>query len=137
MTPYQIDGLIAIFSAVAIVAISSWVLLAILRRRMAERHEIRMTVLGKLSSEEMIRLLESEGGRAWLRDVLAGPGDLRAALERAIAIAFAGLACGFSGMFLHVKVLGVFGIVFLAIGAGQLVAGLLQTRKAAKSGEAR
>jgi hypothetical protein len=40
-------------------------------------------------------------------------------------------------MFLRVEALGVFGIVFLAIGAGQLVAALLQSRKAAKAGEDR
>jgi hypothetical protein len=67
--------------------------------------------------------------------VLAGPNDLRAGLERASTLAFAGAGCGAAGAVLHINVLGVFGIILLAIGAGQLVAALLLSRQTPKAGE--
>jgi hypothetical protein len=136
MKDYQIDSLLAALSAVAIVAASSWILISLIRRRMAERHEIRLAVLAKLSSEEMVRLLESEGGRTWLRDVLAGANDARAGIERALMLLFAGVGCGAAGVVLRIKPLGVFGLVFFALAAGQIVAAFL-ARSTSKAGDGR
>lgn len=136
MKDYQIDSLLAASAAVAVVAASSWLLFALVRRRMAERHEIRLALLAKLSSEEMVRLLESEGGRSWLRDVLAGTGDPRGAIERGLTMLFAGLGCGGAGAVLHSPPLGVFGLAFLALAAGQLAAAFL-ARPSSKAGDGR
>jgi hypothetical protein len=136
MKDYQIDSLLAALSAVAIVAASSWILISLIRRRMAERHEIRLAVLAKLSSEEMVRLLESEGGRSWLRDVLAGTNDVRAGIERALMMLFAGIGCGGAGIALRVKPLGVLSLVLLALAIGQIVAAFL-ARTSSKAGDGR
>lgn len=137
MRDYQIDSLLAAITAVAVLTACGWVLLSLLRRRMAERHEIRLAVLAKLSSEEMVRLLESDGGRAWLRDVLAGADDLRTGIERATTVVLAGIGSGVAGMVLHLKVAGVLGMIFVAVGAGQLVAVFLLSRRAPKAGDGR
>lgn len=129
MRQYQIDAMIAAAGAIVILAITAWVFLAVVRRRMAERHEIRRALLEKLSSEELVHLLENEGGRAWLRDVLSGPNDARAGIERAMQAIFAGLGCGAAAMLFHVRPLGVFGLILSAAGIGQLVAVAWLSRK--------
>lgn len=128
MSDHQIDNLMAAVTALAVLFASGWLFLIVIRRRMAERHEIRLAVLEKLSNEDMVRLLESEGGRAWLRDVLAGPASPRAGVERAMMVVFAGIGCGAASMLFHLKALGVFGLIVLAVGTGQLLAVLLLSR---------
>lgn len=122
MKPYQVDNIIATTTALVVILVSAAVFLFIVRRRMAERQEVRRAILEKLSSEEMVRLLESEGGRAWLRDVLSGPNDARAGIERAMQVLFAGIGCGIASALLHEKIVGIFGIILVAASVGQLVA---------------
>ena len=138
MSAYQIDALIAATSTLAVLIVCGLMLLSVIRRRMAERHEIRLAVLAKLSNEDMVRLLESESGRAWLRDVMAGPSSgSRAGIERAMMVVFAGIGCGAAAAFLGAKTLAVFGAIILAAGAGQLLAVLLLSRKSSKAGNDR
>jgi len=137
MRPYQIDALIAATTTFVILAACGLILLSVIRRRMAERHEIRLAVLAKLSNEDMVRLLESEGGRAWLRDALAGPSNPRSGIERAMMVVFAGIGCGAASAVLGEKTLAVFGMIILAAGVGQLVAVLLLSRKGSKAGDER
>lgn len=136
MSRYQIDNLMAAITAVTVLFASGWLFLNVIRRRMAERHEIRLAILQKLSNEEMLRLLESEGGRAWLRDVLtSGPVSPHAGIERAMMVVFAGIGCGVAAAVLNVKVLGAFGMVIFGAGVGQLAAVLLLSRQKSKSGD--
>jgi hypothetical protein len=137
MSDHQIDNLMAAVTALAVLFASGWLFLAVIRRRMAERHEIRLAVLEKLSNEDMVRLLETEGGRDWLREVLAGPSNPRAGIERAMMVVFAGIGCGAAAILLSVKELGVFGLILLAVGTGQLLAVLLLSRQARKAGDER
>ena len=122
MKDYQLDMLLATVPGVAILIAGAWVFAVIVRRRMAERQEVRRAILEKLSSEELLRLLENEGGRTWLRDVLAGPNDARAGIERAMQMLFAGIGCGVAAAFLHIRSLGAFGVILVAASVGQLVA---------------
>ena len=41
-------------------------------RTAALRHELRMKILDRFSSEEFVALLQTEGGRRWMADVLSG-----------------------------------------------------------------
>ena len=135
MAPYQIDGLIAAATSIVILMLTGAGLLAVLWRRMKERHELRRALLEKLPAEELIRLAESEGGRAWLRDVLAGARDRHASIERALQVIFAGVACGFAAGYLHQKPIGVAGMILAAAGLGQLVATFLFDRRDKASDE--
>ncbi|HEX6899060.1 MAG TPA: hypothetical protein VF789_05075 [Thermoanaerobaculia bacterium] len=67
-------------------------------RRTAEmRHELRLRVLERFSSEEMVTILQSEGGRAWMADVLTGRPEvdlMTGTLKQAILLTFIGLALG-------------------------------------------
>ena len=129
MSRYQIDALIAAGTTFVILLACGLLLLFVIRRRMAERHQIRLALLEKLSNEDMVRLLESDGGRAWLRDVLAGPSHPRAGIEQAMMVVFAGIGCGAAAIFMGVKELGVFGLILFAVGTGQLLAVLLLSRR--------
>lgn len=135
MAPYQIDGLIAAATSIVILVLTGGGLLSIIRRRMKERHELRRALLEKLSAEELIRLAESEGGRGWLRDVLVGVRDRHAAVERALQVIFAGVACGIASGYLHQKPLGAAGMILVAAGLGQLVATFLFDRRNKASDE--
>lgn len=135
MAPYQIDGLIAAATSIVVLLLTGGGLLVVIWRRMKERHELRRALLEKLSAEELIRLAESEGGRGWLRDVLVGARDPHAALERALQVIFAGVACGFAAGYLHQKPIGVAGMILTAAGLGQLVATLIFHRRDKASDE--
>ena len=137
MSAHHIDAIIAATTTFVILLASGWLFLTVIRRRMAERHEIRLAVLEKLSNEDMVRLLESEGGRAWLRDVLAGPAHPRAGIEKAMMVVFAGIGCGAAAVILNEKTLGIFGMIVLAVGTGQLLAVLLLSRRDSKAGDER
>jgi len=122
MKPYQIDNLIATTTTLLLLFLGAAIVFSIFRRRMAERQEMRKAILEKISGEEMVRLLESEGGRAWLRDVLSGPNDARAGVERAMMVLFSGIACGIAAVFLHELAIGIFGAILIAASVGQLAA---------------
>jgi hypothetical protein len=128
MSAHHIDAVIAAVTSLLILLTSGLILLSVTRRRMAERHQLRLALLEKLSNEDMVRLLETEGGRAWLRDVLAGPSNPRAGIQPAMMVVFAGIGCGAAAVLVGAKVLGVFGLIVLAVGTGQLLAVLLLSR---------
>lgn len=60
------------------------------------RHQIRMRILERFSSEEFVTLLQTEGGRQWMADVLTGRPEqaelLTGSLKQAIVLTFVGLA---------------------------------------------
>ena len=64
-------------------------------RSAALRHELRMKILDRFSSEEFVSLLQTEGGRRWMADVLSGrsePQDLlNGSLRQAIVLSFLGM----------------------------------------------
>jgi len=64
-------------------------------RTAALRHELRLKILERFSSEELVSLLETEGGRKWLGDVLSGRSEpqemVDGSLRQAIVLTFLGL----------------------------------------------
>ncbi|PYQ29505.1 MAG: hypothetical protein DMF56_11100 [Acidobacteria bacterium] len=132
---YRIDNLIAVATSILFLVLTGGGLLFVIRRRMKEQHELRRALIEKLSAEELIRLAESEGGRGWLRDVLVGVRDRHAAVERALQVIFAGVACGIASGYLHQKPLGAAGMILVAAGLGQLVATLIFNRRDKASDE--
>ena len=59
------------------------------------RHELRMKILERFSSEEFVALLRTEEGRRWMAEVLAGRSEpqemIDASLRQAILLTFLGL----------------------------------------------
>lgn len=135
MPNYQIDNLIATATSILILVLAGGGLLFVIRRRMREQHELRRALLEKLTAEEVIRIAQSEDGRGWLRDVLAGTRDPRAAFERALQAIFAGLGGGVAGYYLHIKLLGAAAMILTAAGLGQVVAALVLARRDKASDE--
>lgn len=65
------------------------------QRTSAMRHELRMRILERFSSEEFVALLQTEGGRKWMADVLTGrpeQTEVLGSLKQAIVLTFVGLA---------------------------------------------
>jgi hypothetical protein len=64
-------------------------------RNATMRHELRLKILERFSSEEFVALLQSEGGRRWMADVLSGRSEpqelLNSSLRQAIVLTFIGL----------------------------------------------
>jgi hypothetical protein len=129
MPGYLINNLIIAATYVAILLITGYVFVGVVRRRMAERHELRRTLLEKLSIEEIQRLLESDVGRGWLHQVLVGADDRRSAIERTMAVVFGSLGCGFAAILLEQKILGALAIIGLAAGLGQLITVIWMSRR--------
>lgn len=131
MQHYQVDNLIAATTSIVILILTGAALLFVIRRRMREQHELRRALLEKLPAEELIRLAESDDGRAWLRDVLVGTSDRRGGLERALQMIFAGAGCGVASAYLGLDALGAAGVILLAAGIGQWIATLVLSRRKA------
>lgn len=130
MPDYQIDNLIIIGSTIVVLFAAGAAFLSVIRRRMAERQEVRRALLEKLSSEEMVRLAESESGRVWLRDMFGSGSDARGDLIRqAMQMIFGGVGCGVVAGVMHVRPIGIAGIILVAVGLGQLVAAALLARR--------
>jgi len=129
MKDYRIDNLIAAATSGVTILIMAWVFLSVLRRRMAERHELRRALLDKLSTDEVLRMVESDGGRKLLREVLAGSEGGRDAVERAMTMIFGSLGCGLAGWILHAPPLGALGMIGLAVGLGQLLTAAWMARR--------
>lgn len=65
------------------------------QRTSAMRHELRMRILERFSSEEFVALLQTEGGRKWMADVLTGRPEqveTQGSLKQAIVLTFIGMA---------------------------------------------
>lgn len=64
-------------------------------RNAAQRHELRLKVLERFSSEEFVALLQTDGGRKWLADILSGRSEpqemVDSSLRQAIVLTFLGL----------------------------------------------
>jgi hypothetical protein len=64
-------------------------------RSAALRHELQMRILDRFSSEEFVALLQTEGGRRWMADVLSGRSEPRelldSSLRQAIVLTFLGI----------------------------------------------
>jgi hypothetical protein len=121
MSQYQIDNLIATATTLVVLVLGAAIVLVVMKRRMTERQETRRAILEKISGEEMVRLLETESGRLWLREVLSGANDVRARVERAMTVLFAGIGCGIAAAFLHERTVGVFAAILTAASIGHLV----------------
>lgn len=136
MPNYQIDNLIIIGSTLVALFAAGGMFLSIVRRRMSERQEIRRALMEKLSLEEMIRLAQTEGGRAWLRDMFGSGSDARAdMLRQGMQMIFGGVGCGVVAAIMRINPIGVAGIILVAVGLGQLVAAALLARRERTSDE--
>jgi hypothetical protein len=64
-------------------------------RSAALRHELRMKVLERFSSEEFVAQLQTEGGREWMADILSGRAEpqelVDGSLRQAIVLTFLGV----------------------------------------------
>jgi|GEM_PF-2816505 len=64
-------------------------------RTAALRHELRLKVLERFSSEEFVALLQTDGGRNWMADILSGRSEPQevadAGLRQAIVLTFLGV----------------------------------------------
>lgn len=136
MAQYQVDNLIVVVSTIVVLLVAGGVFLSIVRRRMNERQEVRRALLEKLSSEELIRLAETDGGRVWLRDMFGNATDTRAELLRqAMQMIFGGAGCGVVATIMRMRPIGIAGIILIAVGLGQLVAAALLARRERTSDE--
>ncbi len=106
-------------------------------RRTAEmRHELRMRVLERFSSEEMVSILQSEGGRAWMADVLAGRPEvdlLTGSLKQAILLTFIGLALGIGSAVTETEVLAAISFLVMAGAAALWVATWITARRSRRN----
>ena len=97
------------------------------------RHQIRMRILERFSSEEFVALLQTEGGRKWMADVLTGRPEqgemLTGSLKQAIVLTFVGLALvALSGMGSWDALAGI-GALVLAGAAGLWVSAWIVSRR--------
>jgi hypothetical protein len=92
---FEIYNLIQLLLGVLILA---WVIGLTWRwssRNAALRHELRLKVLERFSSEEFVALLQTDGGRKWMADVLSGRSEpqemVDSSLRQAVVLTFLGL----------------------------------------------
>lgn len=107
------------------------------RRNAEMRHELRMRVLERFSSEEMVSILQSEGGRAWMADVLAGRPEvdlMTGSLKQAILLTFIGLSLGIGSAVTEAEVLAAISFLVLAGAAGLWVATWITHRRSRRAG---
>jgi hypothetical protein len=126
MHTYQVDNLIQWIGTLAI--LGGFTLLAYrwMRRSAEQRHELRLKILERFSSQEFVALLETEGGRQWMADVLSGrsgPSDATDdAWRRAIVLTCAGAGLIGSAFIVHSSRLGVLGALILSGSGGLWIA---------------
>ncbi|HEX4966317.1 MAG TPA: hypothetical protein VF173_36250 [Thermoanaerobaculia bacterium] len=141
MQHYQIDNLIQWTGTLIVLGFLVALAYRWLRRAAEQRHEIRLKVLERFSSQELVALLETEGGRQWMADVLSGrssPADLAAeARRRAIVLAFVGAGLIASAFKVHSSHLGVVGALVLSGAAGLWVATWVADRRSQQADTAR
>jgi hypothetical protein len=111
------------------------------QRTTAMRHELRMRILERFSSEEFVALLQTEGGRKWMADVLTGrpeQAEALGSLKQAIVFTFVGLALLALSALGEWEALAGIGTLVLAGAAGLWISTWIVSRrrkKAAKSEE--
>jgi hypothetical protein len=126
MQSYQVDNLVQWLGTLLVLGFLTLLAYRRSRRMEDQRHELRMKVLERFSSQEFVALLETEGGRKWMADVLTGrsePEDVTGeALRRAVVLTFVGLGLVAAGAAVHSKLLGIAGVLTV-LGAAGLWAG--------------
>jgi hypothetical protein len=92
---FELYNLIQLLLSVLLLA---WVIALAWRwsaRTAALRHELRLKILERFSSEEFVALLQTDGGRRWLADILSGRSEPQevadASLRQAIVLTFLGV----------------------------------------------
>ena len=113
MHTYQVDALIHWAGTLALLVFLVAVAYRWACRAADRRHELRLKILERFSAPELAALLETEGGRTWMADVLTGrpePSDPAGeALRRSILLFVVGLGLGAAGAMAHSKLLGIAG----------------------------
>ncbi|HSS50841.1 MAG TPA: hypothetical protein VLX28_18020 [Thermoanaerobaculia bacterium] len=126
MHTYQVDNLIQWIGTLAILIFFTVLAYRWLRRSAEQRHELRLKILERFSSQEFVALLETEGGRQWMADVLSGrsgPSDAaEEARRRAIVLTFIGVGLIGSAFVVHSSRLGVLGALVLSGSLGLWIA---------------
>jgi hypothetical protein len=122
MQSYQVDNLVQWLGTLLVLGFLTLLAYRRARRMEDQRHELRMKVLERFSSQEFVALLETEGGRKWMADVLTGrsePEDVTGeALRRAVVLTFVGLGLVAAGAAVHSKLLGIAGVLTVLGAAG-------------------
>jgi hypothetical protein len=134
MHQYQVDNLIAIGASFVIVLTVTLLLLRAWRRAFEANHELRRQLLDKMASEEVARMVESDEGRRALA-FLAGEEETRGisgAVSRGSTLILIGFALGLSATLSHLPLVGTAGLIAIAAGIGQLVAGWMIARERRK-----
>ena len=134
MRQYQVDNLIAIAASFVIVLTVTLLLLRAGRRAFEANHELRRQLLDKMASEEVARMVESDEGRRALAflagdDAMHGIGS---AVSRGSTLILIGFALGLSAALSHLPLVGTAGLIAIAAGIGQLVAGWMMARERRK-----
>ncbi|HEV7506162.1 MAG TPA: hypothetical protein VGS07_14730 [Thermoanaerobaculia bacterium] len=126
MHTYQVDNLIQWTGTLAILGGLTLLAYRWLRRSSEQRHELRLKILERFSSQEFVALLETEGGRQWMADVLSGRSGSSDATEegrrRAIVLTCIGAGLIGSAFVVHSSRLGVLGALILSGSIGLWIA---------------
>lgn len=97
------------------------------------RHELRMRILERFSSEEFVALLQTDGGRKWMADVLTGRPEqaelLSGSLKQAIVFTFVGLAMAAISAMTEWEALAAASALVLAGAAGLWIAAWIVSRR--------
>ena len=97
------------------------------------RHQLRMRILERFSSEEFVALLQTDGGRKWMADVLVGHPEqaelLSGSLKQAVVLTFVGLTLLALSAVGEWDVLAGVGTLVLAGAAGLWVAAWIVARR--------
>jgi hypothetical protein len=113
MHTYQVDALIHWAGTLAVLVFLVAMAYRWARRAAEQRHELRLKILERFSAPELAALLETEGGRKWMADVLTGHPESTdpagEALRRDIVLICLGLGLGAAGAMMHSKLLGIAG----------------------------
>jgi hypothetical protein len=124
MQSYQIDNLIASAIGLIVLAWLGWLIrLAVHSLRGSEqlRHELRLRLLERCNTPELVAVLGTAEGREWMGRFLSGSLDPMAldesSLQRAVALIGVGLACGAAAAVLRFP-----GVRALAVGASIAIA---------------
>jgi hypothetical protein len=133
MRQYQLDVLMQWMGSLAVLIFLTVLAFRWARRVADQRHELRMKILERFSSEELVNLLTTEGGRKWLADALSGrsdPVDLIAlAHQRAILLTCLGLGLLGTAAALRSEMLLVLGILLLVGALGLRLSAVVAARK--------
>jgi hypothetical protein len=131
MRQYQIDNLISMLTSVVVVAVITVTALRVWRRSFEAKHELRRQLLDKMTSNEMVRILESEEGRRSIAALVgeAESGRATAVVGRGVTLIIIGFALGLSAAISHLPLVGTAGLVAIAGGSGQLVVAWLISRE--------